>query len=295
MSVNTMLEYVPGASDELRDDLASALASVSEGITRMTTDISHLTLEQKASLLSGRDFWSTKPIEEAGIPSLVLTDGPHGIRRQAGDADHLGINDSLPSTCFPPAVAVGSSWDPDMAARVGTAVGEEGLAFGVAVVLGPGSEHQTVPAVRKKLRVLLRRPLPLRGPRRSPRQRAASSRPGCVGEALRGQQPGDRADAHQRRRGRAHVARNLPAGLRTRRHRGQPRHRDVLLQQGQRGVRVPQPLAPHRRPARRLGIHRRGRLRLGCRQRPSGKRSGPAWTWRCPAATAPPTQRSSTR
>ena len=78
----------------------------------MTTDISHLTLEQKASLLSGRDFWSTKPIEEAGIPSLVLTDGPHGIRRQAGDADHLGINDSLPSTCFPPAVAVGSSWDP---------------------------------------------------------------------------------------------------------------------------------------------------------------------------------------
>ena len=104
----------------------------------MTTDISNLTLEQKASLLSGRDFWSTKPLDEAGIPSLVLTDGPHGIRRQAGDADHLGINDSLPSTCFPPAVAVGSSWDPEMAARVGTAVGEEGLAFGVAVVLGPG-------------------------------------------------------------------------------------------------------------------------------------------------------------
>ena len=104
----------------------------------MTTDISNLSLEQKASLLSGRDFWSTKPLSEAGIPSLVLTDGPHGIRRQAGDADHLGINDSLPSTCFPPAAAVGSSWDPELAARVGTAVGEEGLAFGVAVVLGPG-------------------------------------------------------------------------------------------------------------------------------------------------------------
>ncbi|KQZ84971.1 beta-glucosidase [Microbacterium sp. Root166] len=104
----------------------------------MTTDITRLTLEQKASLLSGRDFWSTKPVDEAGIPSIVLTDGPHGIRRQAGGADHLGINDSLPSTCFPPAVAVGSSWDPDMAARVGAAVGEEGLAFGVAVVLGPG-------------------------------------------------------------------------------------------------------------------------------------------------------------
>lgn len=104
----------------------------------MTTNPSDLTLDQKASLLSGRDFWSTKPIESVGVPSLVLTDGPHGIRRQAGDSDHLGINDSLPSTCFPPAVAVGSSWDPAMAAHVGKAVGEEGLAFGVAVVLGPG-------------------------------------------------------------------------------------------------------------------------------------------------------------
>lgn len=101
-------------------------------------DPSTLTLEQKASLLSGLDFWNTKPIEGAGIPSITLTDGPHGIRRQAGDADHLGINDAMPSTCFPPAVAVGSSWDPDVAARLGAAVGREGRAFGVAVVLGPG-------------------------------------------------------------------------------------------------------------------------------------------------------------
>lgn len=104
----------------------------------MTADIPTLTLEQKASLLSGRDFWSTKALPEAGIPSIVLTDGPHGVRRQAGDADHLGINASLPSTCFPLAVAVGSSWDPDLAARVGTAVGREGRAFGVSVILGPG-------------------------------------------------------------------------------------------------------------------------------------------------------------
>jgi beta-glucosidase len=104
----------------------------------MTVDVSTLTLAQKASLLSGRDFWSTKPIPEAGIPSIVLTDGPHGVRRQAGDADHLGINDSLPSTCFPLAVAVGSSWDPELAARVGAAVGREGRALGVSVILGPG-------------------------------------------------------------------------------------------------------------------------------------------------------------
>ena len=104
----------------------------------MTADISSLTLEQKASLLSGKDFWTTKSIDDAGIPSIVLTDGPHGIRRQDAASDHLGINDSLPSTCFPPAVAVGSSWDPAVAARVGAAVGREALAFGVSVVLGPG-------------------------------------------------------------------------------------------------------------------------------------------------------------
>lgn len=104
----------------------------------MTFDPSALTLAQKAALLSGADFWSTKSLPDAGIPSIVLTDGPHGVRRQAGDADHLGINDSLPSTCFPLAVAVGSSWDPQLAAEVGAAVGREARAFGVSVVLGPG-------------------------------------------------------------------------------------------------------------------------------------------------------------
>jgi len=104
----------------------------------MTHDISTLTLEQKASLLSGHDFWTTKAIDEAGIPAIVLTDGPHGVRRQDGAADHLGINGALPSTCFPPAVAVGSSWDPEVAAQLGAAVGREGLALGVSVILGPG-------------------------------------------------------------------------------------------------------------------------------------------------------------
>lgn len=104
----------------------------------MTTDPTTLSLEQKASLLSGRDFWTTKPIDDAGVPSIALTDGPHGIRCQEAGQDHLGIHGSLPATCFPPAVAVGSSWDPDVAARLGAAVGREARAFGVAVVLGPG-------------------------------------------------------------------------------------------------------------------------------------------------------------
>jgi beta-glucosidase len=104
----------------------------------VTIDISQLTLEQKASLLSGKDFWTTKNIDEVGIRSIMLTDGPHGVRMQAGDADHLGINDSVPSTCFPLAVAVGSSWNPAVAARLGAAVGNEGRALGVSVILGPG-------------------------------------------------------------------------------------------------------------------------------------------------------------
>lgn len=101
-----------------------------------TTD--QLTLEEKAALLCGRDFWSTTPIERVGVPSIVLTDGPHGVRRQEGSPDHLGLHDSRPATCFPPAVAVGSGWNPDVAERVGSAVGRQSRALGVQVALGPG-------------------------------------------------------------------------------------------------------------------------------------------------------------
>lgn len=103
-----------------------------------TDPIAELTLEQKAGLLSGRDFWSTKAVDDAGIPPIVLTDGPHGVRLQPGAADHLGLGASIPATCFPPAVAVGASWDPEVAARLGEAVGREARALGVAVLLGPG-------------------------------------------------------------------------------------------------------------------------------------------------------------
>jgi len=97
-----------------------------------------LTLAQKAGLLSGRDFWSTKAVEEVGIRSLLLTDGPHGVRKQRDRVDHLGLEDSVPATCFPPAVALGASWDPDLAVRVAQAIADEATAEGVDVVLGPG-------------------------------------------------------------------------------------------------------------------------------------------------------------
>lgn len=104
----------------------------------MTIELGALTLEQKASLLSGQDFWRTKAIDSAGIRSIMLADGPHGVRFQAGESDHLGVNESEPSTCFPTAVTVGSSWNPEIARKLGAAVGQEARSFGVAISLGPG-------------------------------------------------------------------------------------------------------------------------------------------------------------
>ncbi|CCH87635.1 Thermostable beta-glucosidase B [Modestobacter italicus] len=102
------------------------------------SDPTALPLEQKVRLLSGQDFWSTPAVAEAGLSSVVLTDGPHGVRRQQGEFDQIGLLESVPATCFPPAVAVGSSWDPEVAERIGAAVGVEARAIGVPVVLGPG-------------------------------------------------------------------------------------------------------------------------------------------------------------
>ncbi|QUX27652.1 glycoside hydrolase family 3 C-terminal domain-containing protein [Nocardiopsis akebiae] len=98
--------------------------------------LSGLTPAERASLSSGADFWTTKAVGD--VPSLVLTDGPHGVRRQAGATDHLGLSESLPATCFPPAVGLSQSWDPDLVARVGAALGAEAGALGVDVLLGPG-------------------------------------------------------------------------------------------------------------------------------------------------------------
>lgn len=97
-----------------------------------------LTLLEKAALLSGASVWESRAIPRLGIRSLTLADGPHGIRRQVGSSDHLGINASLPSTCFPTAATVANSWDVELAAQVGQALGAEAVGLGVDVVLGPG-------------------------------------------------------------------------------------------------------------------------------------------------------------
>ncbi|MDM7830341.1 aryl-beta-d-glycosidase [Cellulomonas edaphi] len=104
-----------------------------------------LTLEEKASLTSGSDFWHTQGVDRAGVPAVMVTDGPHGLRKQAEDADHLGLGDSVPATCFPPAAALGSSWDTGLLRRVGEALGRETRANDVAVVLGPGVNIKRTP------------------------------------------------------------------------------------------------------------------------------------------------------
>lgn len=100
--------------------------------------LGELTLEEKASLVSGRSFWWTRPIERVGIPSIMVSDGPHGLRKQDGTHDHVGAGTSVPATCFPTASALGSSWDVDLVHRVGVAIGQEARAQNLAVVLGPG-------------------------------------------------------------------------------------------------------------------------------------------------------------
>ncbi|TDD88891.1 beta-glucosidase [Actinomadura darangshiensis] len=100
--------------------------------------VNELTLEEKASLTSGNSTWRTTAVRDV-VPALTLADGPHGIRRQIkGSGDALGLLDSVPATCFPPAVALGSSWDAALARRVGAALAREASALGVDVVLGPG-------------------------------------------------------------------------------------------------------------------------------------------------------------
>ena len=107
--------------------------------------IAKLNLEQKCALLSGAGTFTTRGCPKAGVPSITLSDGPNGVRKQAGAADHLGLNPSVPATCFPTAATVASSWDPALGEEIGRAMGEEAAAQEVAVLLGPGLNTKRSP------------------------------------------------------------------------------------------------------------------------------------------------------
>lgn len=107
--------------------------------------IKELTLQEKCSLLSGASFWFSQNIDRLGIEGMMFTDGPHGLRKQNEKADHLGVNPSVPATCFPPAAALGASWNEELVYKMGQALGIECRAEDVAVLLGPGANIKRSP------------------------------------------------------------------------------------------------------------------------------------------------------
>ena len=106
-------------------------------INQIRNLIAQMTLEEKAGLLSGQDFWHTKPVERLGIPRTMVSDGPHGLRKQDEEGDHLGINDSIKAVCFPAASATAASFDPDMLEKMGEALGDACQHEKLSVLLGP--------------------------------------------------------------------------------------------------------------------------------------------------------------
>ena len=107
--------------------------------------IKKLDLEQKCALLSGETVFTTRDFSEKGIPAITLSDGPNGVRKQAGAADHLGLNPSVPATCFPTSATVANSWDPALGEEIGKALGEETASYSVNVILGPGLNTKRSP------------------------------------------------------------------------------------------------------------------------------------------------------
>ncbi|MGE1128909.1 beta-glucosidase family protein [Bacillus wiedmannii] len=107
--------------------------------------VSQMTLEEKAGMCSGFDYWHTKSVERLGIPSIMLSDGPHGLRKQENASDHLGLNESKPATCFPPAVNTASSWDCNLIQKVGNLLGIECQSEGISILLGTGANLKRSP------------------------------------------------------------------------------------------------------------------------------------------------------
>ncbi len=109
--------------------------------------LKQMTLEDKIALCEGANFWQTRAMDQYGIPAIFMCDGPHGLRKQdlTGGTDMLGVNRSAPATCFPTAVTLADSWDPQLVGQVGAAIGQEAQALGVALVLGPGANIKRNP------------------------------------------------------------------------------------------------------------------------------------------------------
>ena len=159
--------------------------------------IAAMTLEEKAALCSGADFWHTKAVERLGIPKMMLTDGPHGLRKQTDKADHLGLNSSIPATCFPTASALASSWDTGLLEKVGECIGKEAAGEDVSVVLGPGLNIKRDPLCGRNFEYFSEDPY-LAGKLAAAMVRGIQSQGVSACVKLCGQQPGDRPHGHER-------------------------------------------------------------------------------------------------
>lgn len=120
-------------------------AAVSDGQFDVPGLVAQLTLAEKVSFCVGSDFWHTAGVERLSIPKLMVSDGPHGLRAQMDEADHLGLSGSVPATCFPTASAIGSSWNVALFREVGEALAREARRWGVSVILGPGINMKRSP------------------------------------------------------------------------------------------------------------------------------------------------------
>lgn len=107
--------------------------------------VTQMTLEEKAGLCSGKDYWKLKTVERLGLETIMVSDGPHGLRKQQGDQNNFGVGDSVPSVCFPTASALACSFDRELAHEVGKALAQECLQEGVSVILGPGANQKRSP------------------------------------------------------------------------------------------------------------------------------------------------------
>ncbi len=113
--------------------------------------VSQMTLDEKAAIVCGKDYWTTKPLEKYGLPSIMLTDGPHGLRKKNDKKDKnkkksaAPLGNSVPATCMPPAATVACSWDPDVAFKMGSAIADECIREKVSVLLGPGANIKRSP------------------------------------------------------------------------------------------------------------------------------------------------------
>lgn len=121
--------------------------------------IAQMTLEEKASFCSGSDFWHTEALERLGIPATMVSDGPHGLRKQDTEGDHLGINDSIKAVCFPAGCATAASFNRDLLTTMGEALGNECQAEGVSVILGPAVNIKRSPTCGRNFEYISEDPL----------------------------------------------------------------------------------------------------------------------------------------